>query len=224
MELVVANLEDMQAQLAASFERLAAAAPLACAVSGGPTALILLTALRHAQPDWSRVRLFLTDERADAQNDGESYAAVVRRMLVESLSRPAPRLFPMPLHLDLEEAAAAYDAVLDRELHGDAPDLAIVGLGEDGHLAGLFAGQPALTEQTRVVPVHAAPRPPYRRLTLSLSYLVSCGQIWVVAVGPRKRAVVQAAVRREGGDSPFDQVLRYASDVTIFTDQPLRHG
>jgi 6-phosphogluconolactonase len=223
MELVVAHLEDLQAQLAAGFEALAARGPLTCALSGGPGALIFLSALRAATPDWSAVRLFFTDERGDG-GGVESNASLATRMLVEPLAGARPRVFPMPAGPDLVESAAAYDAVLDRELGDRAPDLAIVGLGEDGHLAGLFAGHPALAAPARVAAVHDAPRPPHRRLTFTLPYLASVGEIWVVGVGARKRAVVQAAVSRAGTRTPLDHVLRQASAVTIFTDQPLRHG
>ena len=224
MELVVAHLEDLQAQLAAGFEALAARGPLTCALSGGPAALIFLSALRAARPDWAAVRLFFTDERGDASAGVESNASLTTRMLVEPQAGARPRVFPMPSGPDLDAAAAAYDAVLDRELGDAAPDLAIVGLGEDGHLAGLFPGHPALAAPARVAAVHDAPRPPHRRLTFTLPYLVSVGQIWVVGVGARKRAVVQSAVSRTGGQTPLDHVVRRAAAVTIFTDQRLRHG
>ena len=123
---------------------------------------------------------------------------------------------------DLDEAAAAYDRTLDRELHGEPLDLAILGVGEDGHVGGLFTGHPALEELTRVVAIHDAPRPPYRRLTLSLSFLISSTRIWIVAIGGRKRAVVHSIVGRTGGGRPVDWLLRHASDVTIFTDQEVR--
>ena len=72
---------------------------------------------------------------------------------------------------------------------------------------------------TRVAAVHDAPRPPFRRLTLSLSFLISTAEIWVVAVGERKRTLVQAAVRRNFSNTPLDLLLRHAPQVTIYTDQ-----
>jgi len=97
-------------------------------------------------------------------------------------------------------------------------------VGEDGHVGALFAGSPALQAQTRVVAVHDAPRAPRRRLTLSLPFLISSRRIWVVAVGARKRAIVQAVVGRTGGATPFDLLVRYAEDVTVLTDQTVSRG
>lgn len=217
MELVVANLEDLRIEIAQAFEARVAAGPLSCAVSGGPTALIFLAALRSAQVDWSRIALFTVDESGGA--GGEAHADLVRRILGPVRDGRGPRLYPMTVGQDLEAAAAEYDRVLGRELKEEPLDLAIVGVGEDGHIGGLFTGHPALDELTRVAAVPDAPRPPYRRLTLSLSFLISTAEIWVVAVGERKRTLVQAAVRRNYSNTPLDLLLRHAPQVTIYTDQ-----
>lgn len=220
MELVVANLDDLRGEIAQAFELRAAAGPLSCAVSGGPTALIFLAALKSARVDWSRITLFTADERAGSAAGTESHADVVRRILSHVRDGRGPRLYAMSTTgPDLDAAAADYDRILGRELKEEPLDLAILGVGEDGHIAGLFAGHPALDELTRVAAIHDAPRPPFRRLTLTLSFLISTGAIWIVALGERKRALVQAAVRRSYANTPLDLLLRHAPQVTIFTDQ-----
>jgi len=225
MELVVANLDDLRAEIAHAFERRAAAATLSCAVAGGPTALIYLAALRAAEVDWDRIALFTVDERAGASDAGESHADMVRSVLASVRGGRGPRLFPMRgSEPDLDGAAAAYDHVLGRELHDEPLDLAILGVGEDGHVGGLFAGHPALEELTRVAAVHDAPRPPHRRLTMTMSFLVSTAEIWIVAVGARKRPIVQAAATRSAANTPLDMLLRHAGSVTVFTDQMVQRS
>jgi len=220
MQLVVATLEGLRTELSSAFEQLVAAGPLSCGLSGGATALIYLGALRTARVDWTRVSLFWVDECAVPFTDPESSAGLARQMLVDPIEGGRPRMFPMhAAGPDLEEAALDYDHVLDRELGGEPLDLAIVGVGEDGHVCAIFTGSPAIEAQTRVVAVHDAPRIPRRRLTLSLPYLISTRRIWVVAVGGRKRSILQAVVGRTGGRTPVDLLVRYAEDVTIFTDQ-----
>lgn len=225
MQLIVATLEGLRAELSSAFEQLVDAGPLSCGLSGGATALIYLGALRSARVDWSRISLFWVDECAVPFSDPESSAGLARQMLIDPMEGARPRTFPMhAAGPDLEEAAVDYDHVLDRELSGEPLDLAIVGVGEDGHVGALFAGSPALQAQTRVVAIHDAPRGPRRRLTLSLPFLMSSRRIWVVAVGARKRAIVQAVVGRTGGETPFDLLVRYAEDVTILTDQAVSRG
>jgi len=224
MQLVVGGMDTIAAEMVMEFERLAAAGPLACGLTGGGAGMIILGALRTARVDWSRVSLFWTDERAVPPTHTDSGVGLVHRMLIARLKgQPGPRLFPMPAtEPDLEHAAAEYDAQLAEALGGDGLDLAIVGIGEDGHVAGLFPRHAALAATSRVVAVADAPRPPVRRLTLSLPFLVRSHRVWIVAVGPRKLPLVQAAIGRTGGQTPFHQLARQARDVTIFTDQTVR--
>ena len=114
-----------------------------CALSGGATALIFLPALRAAKVDWSKITLFWTDERAVPADDPESNYGIADRMLLSPLGARAPRAIRMPADLPrLDDAAAQYDEVLSTELRGGVLDLALLGVGEDGHVASLFPGTP----------------------------------------------------------------------------------
>ena len=131
-----------------------------------------------------------------------------------------PRLHPMTTGPDLEAAAADYDRVLGRELKDEPLDLAILGVGEDGHIGGLFTGHPALDELTRVVG-RARCAPPAVSAADAVAVVPrEHRDIWVVALGERKRALVQAAVRRQLREySAGSCLLRHAPRVTIYTDQ-----
>ena len=49
-------------------------------------------------------------------------------------------------------------------------DIVLLGIGEDGHVASLFPGNPALAERERAaVAVHDAPKPPPDRVSLTLA-------------------------------------------------------
>lgn len=224
MELVVAPIEVLRLRLTDAFEGWASRAPArSCALSGGSTALMFLGALANAQVDWSRISLFWVDERAVAPDDPDSNYGMANRVLLAPLGRQAPRAFRMPAeHPDLGEAAVHYDRILARELGGGPLDLAILGVGEDGHICSLFPGHRALMAEGRVVAVDDAPKPPPRRLSLTLAYLKQTRKIWVVVIGPRKREVLQAAIQRTGLSTPLDLLLSQAKDVTVFTDQSVR--
>lgn len=221
---MVATVDELRAELGSTFRTLVDNGPVACGISGGGAALIFLPALRDSQADWSRVSLFWTDERAEGPANPGSSFEVARRMLLDPLADTdqAPRVFPMGGRGDdsLEDAAAACDRDLETALDGGPLDLAILGVGDDGHLAALFPGHPALLrEDSRVIAIDDAPRIPRRRLTLSLPFLAQSRQVWVIAVGPRKRQLVQAAVSRLGIGTPFDLLLEQCRHVTIYTDQ-----
>ncbi len=224
MELVVAPIEVLRLRLTDAFEGWASQAPArSCALSGGSTALMFLGALGNAQVDWSRISLFWVDERAVPPEDPDSNYGMAHRVLLGPLGHTAPRAFRMPAEqADLGEAAVHYDQILARELRGGPLDLAILGVGEDGHICSLFPGHRALTAEGRVVAVDDAPKPPPRRLSLTLAYLEQTRQIWVVVIGSRKRDVLQAAIQRTGLSTPLDLLLSQAKDVTVFTDQRVR--
>jgi 6-phosphogluconolactonase len=223
MELVVAPMAELRNLLTRSFEdavRDAGNRRFACALSGGPTALVFLGALRNARVDWSHVTLFWTDERAVPADDPESNYGIAERMLLSPLGAQAPRAIRMPAELPLGQAAIKYDAELATELHGGALDLALLGVGEDGHVCALFPGHQALmADDLRAVAVEDAPRPPTRRLSLTLRFLLQTPKIWLIAAGPRKLPVLQAALSKTRRSTPLDLLVQHAKDLTVFTDQ-----
>jgi 6-phosphogluconolactonase len=222
MELVHAPVAELKTLLTQSFEEWAEQGR-SCALSGGNTALIFLPALRAAAVDWSGITLFWADERAVAPEDPESNYGLAERMLLSPLGAKGPRAVRMPTELPLEEAAQQYDDVLAKELDGGPLDLAILGVGEDGHVASLFPGHSALLQDDRrVVAIEDAPKLPVRRLSLTMRFVLQARKIWIVAVGPRKLGVLHTALSRTQRSTPLDIVIQDGKDVTAFTDQVIR--
>ncbi len=232
MELVHAPVPELKHLITQSFEdwvRLrqgaveARAETSSCALSGGNTALLFLPALRAAAVDWSKITLFWADERAVDVDDPESNYGLAHRMLLEPLGAKAPRAIRMPTELPLGEAALKYDEVLATELNGRGLDLAILGIGEDGHICSLFPGHKALLqEDLRAVAVEDAPKLPRRRLSLTMRFVLQTRKIWIVAVGSRKLAALHTALSKTQRSTPLDLLIHQAKDVTVFTDQVIR--
>jgi 6-phosphogluconolactonase len=235
MELVGAPVSELKSILTSSFEEWASAQgargaqgaqSASCALSGGATALIFLSALRNANVDWKKIILFWADERAVPPDDPDSNYALAERMLLSPLGARAPRAIRMPADAaNLGQAALWYDDALATELASGALDLAILGVGEDGHVCSLFPGHRALLQdELRVVAVEDAPKPPARRLSLTMRYLLQTKKIWVIAIGPRKLPVLHAAINKTSHSTPLDLLMRQAKDVTVFTDQQIRRA
>ncbi len=192
--------------------------------------MIFLGALKNANVDWSRIALFWADERAVPADDPESNYGIAERMLMGPLGARAPQAFPMvvddtPGASSLGTAAMKYDALLAREVTGGGLDIALLGVGEDGHICALFPGHRALmADDMRVVAIEDAPKPPPRRLTLSLPFVLRTKKIWLIAIGPRKLPVLHAALSKTQRTTPLDLLLHQAKDVTVFTDQIIRRS
>jgi 6-phosphogluconolactonase len=228
MELVIARIDELRPRLTESFEGWAkedvGPRRRSCALSGGATAMIFLGALKNADVDWSRISLFWVDERAVPADDPESNYGMAEGMLLAPLGAKAPRAFRMPADMPaLASAALRYDTTLATELKSDGLDIALLGVGEDGHICSLFPGHRALlVDDLRVVAVEDAPKPPPRRLSLTLPFVLRTKKIWLIAVGPRKLPVLQAALSRTQRATPLDLLMHHAKDVTVFTDQVIR--
>ena len=228
MELVVAPIAELKSRLTHQFEESVgalfdrgAADVFTCGLTGGSTALIFLSALRESDVDWSRITLFWGDERAVPPESDESNYGLAEQMLLKPLGARAPNTVRMAGEMpDLSFAAREYAAALPPAL-----DLLILGVGDDGHICSLFPGHPALAElNERVLAIEDSPKPPPRRLSLSLPYVLRSRQLWIVAVGERKRVLLQRAVQRQPGSTPLDLVVAQGRNVVIFTDQVLSRG
>lgn len=145
-------------------------------------------------------------------------------MLLRPLGAKGPRAFRMPTdQMPLGQAALWYDELLATELSNGPLDLAILGIGEDGHVCSLFPGHRALlVEDLRTVVVEDAPKAPPRRLSLTLRFVLQTRKIWLIALGPRKLPVLRAAITKTSHATPLDLLMRQARDVTVFTDQQIR--
>ena len=180
-------LENAAALSAALAARVAACAQEAIAARGafhlalpGGSVLSLLARGLPPRTDASQWHLFWTDERCVPLADPRSNFHLAETELLPKL--PGARVHPV------RGSAADYET----EIAPFLPlDLALLGLGEDGHVASLFPGHPALLETSRATAdVHGAPKPPPDRVTLTLPALNRARHLLVVASGSAKAAIV----------------------------------
>ena len=137
---------------------------------------------RELVADWRDVHLWFGDERCVPLDDPDSNHLLVRRTLLDAAAGARP---PRPIVHAVDarrrrrpgggrrglRARAARDALPERPLPAPALDLALLGLGEDGHTASLFPDDAALEERERLcVAVHGR-KPPFERVTLTLPML-----------------------------------------------------
>jgi 6-phosphogluconolactonase len=231
MELTIDAVERLAAECARRFERAAATAIAArgafsCALPGGSVARTCFPVLAGAAVDWSRTHVFWGDERAVPREDPQSNYGLAVRLLLSQLDVPAGHVHRIPADEgDLSRGAERYEAEMLRTL-GDRPriDLVLLGAGADGHVCSLFPGHPALDERARaVVAVFDAPKPPARRLTLTLPVLSEARSIVVCAFGQEKANAIHEALRARSEDralhpSPLALATRDHPDVTWLLD------
>jgi 6-phosphogluconolactonase len=167
------------------------------ALSGGSTPKRAYELAAETDADLSAATLWLGDERVVPDDDERSNLRMVRESLTDRLPEERrPRLMPVDTSLGPDAAAAAYEARLLETL-GRHPrlDLALMGIGPDGHTASLFPGMPAVTEGQRyVVGVpEAGMEPLVPRVTLTLPLFNTSREVVFLVAGADKAAAVARA-------------------------------
>lgn len=220
MTNVVQTYPDQQELVAATGDRLADA--ISAAITARGRALIVLTGggagiglLRrlgeHASRiDWACVQVYFGDERFVPADDNERNEKQAREALLDHVAIPAGNIHAMAASDgafgdDLDVAALAYEQVLaDHAEPGERTpdfDVHLLGMGGEGHVNSLFPGTPAVAESARLVlPVYDSPKPPPRRITLTLPAIRRSRQVWLVVAGESKAEAVAAAI---GGADPI---------------------
>jgi 6-phosphogluconolactonase len=172
------------------------------ALSGGSTPEKTYTRLARpdlaGQIDWNRTELFFGDERFVPRDDSRSNYHLARRTLLDHIPIPAGNIHPVPTELpDPAAAAAAYAATLASRFPTSAGppefDLILLGLGDDGHTASLFPGQPSLAVRDRWViacPPGVLP-PPVDRVTFTFPVLNAARHVAFLVAGANKVGVVR---------------------------------
>jgi 6-phosphogluconolactonase len=195
--------------------------PLTLGLAGGGTPKATYAELAQRDIEWKPITMWLGDERWVAHHHPESNVGMVRGALVDRVH--GHLLAPNHGIGDPIAAAAAYqnalaDAFVDRG-DGPAPDIVLLGLGNDGHTASLFPGTSALADRTnRFVANWVAAKDAWR-LTATLPLLWSAAEIIFIVSGPGKAQVVHEIID-DGVAYPAQQVATAARRVTWYLDEP----
>jgi 6-phosphogluconolactonase len=221
MSTVVEKYPDTDALVAAAGDRLVGAITDAISrrgralivLTGGGTGTGLLKRVREQadEIDWSKVHLFWGDDRFVPADDDERNEKQAREALIDHVDIPAANVHAMApsgaaFGDDLDAAASAYERVLAENAdEGQSEpdfDVHLLGMGGEGHINSLFPDTPAVKETSRlVVGVTDSPKPPPRRITLTLPAVQRSREVWLVVSGEAKADAVAAAI---GGASPVD--------------------
>lgn len=192
----------------------------AVALPGGSAAMTMFPELVCAPLEWAKVHLFWGDERAVPPDDSESNYGLARRLLIDPLALHPSHVHPMPAEGEpLDQAAARYSETLERVL-GSPPqlDVALLGLGPDGHVCSLFPGHRLLEHTGWVAALDDSPKPPSRRLTLTLSTLFQARVVALAAFGSSKAEVLREALENPRASLPAARVLQQAHESVAFLD------
>ena len=170
-----------------SAEAIAARGVFRIALAGGETPRRCYEQLRQLPLEWVRVQVYFGDERCLPIGDAQRNDSMARETLLDKVAIPAANVHSIPAELGAVVAATNYAATLG----GEPLDLVLLGMGEDGHTASLFPGNPATASLDAVVAVFGAPKPPPERVSLGMATLNAARHKLLLVAGAGKRAALE---------------------------------
>jgi len=162
------------------------------AVSGGTSPRPFLQTLSTRPFDWAHIDVTLVDDRWVPESDTASNSRLAHETLLQHAAQAAA-FWPL---VDTAQSLDAHVAALNADPQRRIPDVAVLGMGEDGHTASIFADAPewdhAITTAEHFVAVHPGSAP-HARVSWSLAALKQVGHLYLLIAGPRKLDVLQQA-------------------------------
>ena len=185
------------------------------AFPGGRSAVELMSELSHASIDWSSVSVTLVDERAVDETSDASNAALVKSTLCQNAAETAT-FEPMFIRDNAQQSA-------DQLNQQDSPlDIAVLGMGDDGHFASLFPDEiavPGLADGQRgFVATGAVGSPSVPRISMTLGQILSAQLVVLLVSSDAKKDKVLDGLKSVDSMNPVSYLL--ASDHPILVVWP----
>ena len=190
------------------------------AFSGGSTPTVMFGHLarliavdrRNGQDWWRDVEVFQVDERIAPDGDEARNAVPLTSALLDPADTPERHRHLIDVNGD--DPAGDYARLL-RQYAPSGLDIAVLGLGDDGHTASLVPGDPVVDELISTM----ATTGPYRghtRVTMTRPTLDQAhALVWLITGGTKVVPLRQLLA----GDRSIPAGLLVAPEQTIFTDR-----
>ena len=159
-----------------------------CALSGGSTPKSIYNELlkKNDALDWSKVKLYFSDERCVPLDHEESnfhmaWEAGFKHLVTRE------QIFPMYQEGDPRMAGEVYNSLISAVVF----DLVMLGLGDDGHVASLFPFTHALQCNDRDAVANFLPNKETWRITLTFSAINRAFYKNIYVFGKKKASIVK---------------------------------
>jgi 6-phosphogluconolactonase len=205
------------------------------ALSGGRItrtffASVVEQASQASRENLAHIEFFWADERCVPPDHPESNFRLASECLFALLGVDARSIHRIPGESAPSDAARASSEELVRvagcpQEVMPSLDLVLLGMGEDGHVASLFPGDPITSADRRSIylAINDSPKPPSKRVTLGYGPIQAARQVWVLATGPGKEAALKESLSGTA-QTPLAAIIRTRDITRILTDLRLPQG
>lgn len=199
----------------------------AVALSGGKTPVPLYRKLsRKKDMPWNKVHVFLADERFVPYEDECNNYFMINETFLSHVNIPKKNIHPVSTAENTSlKAAQKYEHELLSffgSKEGMLPrfDLVLLGIGEDGHTASIFPGDPAVKETGRLaVAVSPRDRTNIERITLTLPVINNAENVMFLANGKNKAAIIKKVTDGRNKNLPAGKVHPGSGNLFFLLDE-----
>jgi len=170
--------------------------------------------------DWSKVFVFLVDERYINENDKESNTRLVKTTLLKHAAIPDIHFIYPNTVLPLEDCIRDYEERINKLLENRNADLLTLGLGTDGHIASLFPPviKEAFNDKKTVIHTTTSQFPVYNRISITMRIIQHAHLKLFLLKGKEKLDLWQSMIADPNMDEtrwPAKSVLFHSKNTFI---------
>lgn len=201
-----------------------------CAFSGGRTPVEFYNLLSSTQDFdlWSKVHIFLTDERFVDQDDKDNNFRLLRDNLLNYVKIPPENIYPIPTNVqtagisaeEYKNRLAGFFTLDQNRL--PIIDMVLLGVGEDGHTASLFPDTQGIDDPYRLTMPVAQNHLKHERISITLPVINNAKHVCFMVTGKGKAEIIKDIVD-EGVICPASRVNPSNGELVYLLDADAAH-
>ena len=180
-------------------------------LSGGSTPKLFYELFAEKYKDYSNIYLWTVDERHVKINDEKSN----QRMINSIFSNSNLNIIEYSYEEDPGHSAKSYTNNVFKKV--DKFNAAILGVGEDGHIASLFPDTTALNAKEKGFVQNEVNILTKWRVTCTFELLKDIEQVYLLVTGENKREIIEKIGKEN--DLPVNELIRIREKTVLLTDQ-----
>ena len=180
-------------------------------LSGGSTPKFFYELFAKKYKDYSNIYLWTVDERHVDINDENSN----QRMINSIFSNSNLNIIEYPYEEDPGHSAKNYAATVFSKV--DKFNAAILGVGEDGHIASLFPDTTALNADEKGFVQNEVNILTKWRVTSTFELLKNVEHVYLLVTGDNKKEIIEEIGKEN--DLPVNELIRLRKKTVLLTDQ-----
>lgn len=176
------------------------------AVSGGKSPVNLFKKLNQLDITWEKITIILVDERIVPINSADSNEYLIKNFLLKNKASKGTFISLLENKDNLEEII-------------NSIDIAILGMGVDGHFASIFSDAKEYNEAISTNKTYLITNPVsanFSRISLSLSAIIKIPVLILSIAGKLKLNVINEAYKPLSEHYPINLLIQKRKDITIF--------